>query len=407
MLGFDHELRRRGFAGNSCQIALELSEAIDPERLNRRLAELAGQHPILGSRPARGLNLKPYWKPTGALPRVRVHDGATDIREKLFNEPLDISRGELIRFDSNGRRLTFTWSHALMDAKSAEYFLALAGGADLPVPEPTEDWYAKRAMTKSGWLDRGRKAWRELDRLDQFRSALPVSLATRRKPVAHTMKYLAVALSRDESARVRAHVSRWCGFLGDTNFHLAITLLELHRLHEQTGCPSASYVVPMPIGLRPKGARAPVFSNQITMMLHQFLPAQLATLEEAVAAVKTKNTEYLRDEHINPGITLAQMFRCLPLSLYMRIIKHGMRGEICSLFFGETGGVDPALRDFLGATIEQFIHVPAVTVPPGIGTVFYRFRDQLHFTLVYADGTLTDVEAAAFAARLRARLLDP
>ena len=49
----------------------------------------------------------------------------------------------------------------------------------------------------------------------------------------------------------------------------------------------------------------------------------------------------------------------------------------------------------------------ALTVPPGVGMVFYRFRDQLQFTLVHADGTLTDSEAADFAARLRARLLDP
>ena len=114
----------------------------------------------------------------------------------------------------------------------------------------------------------------------------------------------------------------------------------------------------------------------------------------------------LRDEHINPGIALAQMFRGLPLALYMRLIKHGLRGEICSLFFGDTAAVDSALREFLGATVEQFIHVPAVTVPPGIGVVFYRFRDQLQFTLVHADGALSDGEAADFAARLRGRLLD-
>jgi hypothetical protein len=195
--------------------------------------------------------------------------------------------------------------------------------------------------------------------------------------------------------------------LGDTNYHLAATLLELHRLHERAGCSSASYVLPVPIGLRPKGTRAPLFSNQVTMMLHQFLPAQLGTLEQAVDAVKSRNMEYLRDEHINPGIALAQMFRCLPLPLYMRLIKHELRGEICSLFFGETAAVDAALQNFLGAGIEKFAHVPAVTVPPGLGVVFYRFREQLQFTLVHADGALTDAEAAEFAARLRERLLHP
>ena len=31
MLGFDYELRRRGFAGNSCQIVLELNFVISPD----------------------------------------------------------------------------------------------------------------------------------------------------------------------------------------------------------------------------------------------------------------------------------------------------------------------------------------------------------------------------------------
>ena len=359
MLGFDYELRRQGFAGNSCQIVLELSTAIDPQRLENRLRELARQHPILCSRPGRGLNLQPRWKPTRQLPLVRVHPGGGDLRQALFNEPLAIRQGQLTRFDLCGRQLIFTWAHALMDAKSAEYFLAWTGGEDLPDPKAAEDWYARRANLFPGWRARGRQAWRELDRLDGFLAALPVSLATHRHPVSPTMKYQVATFSREESARIRTLAGKLCGFLGETNYHLATALLELHRLHERTGCPSASYVVPIPVSLRPKGERFPLFSNQITMMLHQFLPAQLASLESTIQAVKSRNAEFLRDEHINPGIALAQMFRCLPLPLYMRMIKHGLRGEICSLFFGETGAVDAALRSFLGAEITGLVHVPA------------------------------------------------
>jgi hypothetical protein len=294
-----------------------------------------------------------------------------------------------------------------MDAKSAEYFLALVGDDKVPVPERGEDWYAKRANAVSGLRARGRQAWRELERLDVFQKALPVSISTRRRSAACAMKYETVTLSREDSARVRANAGRLCGFLGDSNFHLAATLFELHRLHDRLGCASASYVVPIPIGLRPKGTRAPLFSNQVTTMLHQFSPAELATIEQAAATVKARSAEYLRDEHINPGIALAQMFRSLPLPLYMRMIKHQMRGEICSLFFGDTSTVDPALKTFLGADITEFFHVPAITDPPGMGVVFYRFRDRLQFTFVHADGVLTDEEAADFAAQLRARLLEP
>jgi diacylglycerol O-acyltransferase / wax synthase len=406
MLGFDYELRRLGLAGNSCQIILELSTKVDPVRLEARLAALNREHPILRSRPARG-GLNPRWKPTNAVSCVRVHERDDDLLQRLFNEPLDIQRGELIRFDVFESTLIFTWSHALMDAKSAEYFLALVGSEQVGYPEPKEDWYAQRALRAGTLRARGRQAWRELERLDEFRAALPVSLATRRPPGARAMRFHVVALTDQESACIRAHAARMCGLLGNTTFHLAATLVELHRLHERAGCPSESYVVPIPVSLRPKGTRAPLFSNQVTMILHQFLPRDLATIEGAVAAVKSRNTDSLRGNYLDAGVTLAQLFRGLPLSLYMRIIKHGLRGEICSLFFGDTGDVDFALETFLDTDIEGLVHVPAVTVPPGVGVVFYRFRNELRFTVVHASGILSDIEAADFAGHLRDRLLNP
>jgi hypothetical protein len=405
MLGFDYELRRRGFAGNSCQIILNLSEKIDPARLEQRVTALARQNPILRSRPVRGL--KPRWKPTRTMPRVRVHADDAGLSEQLFNEPLDIHRGELVRFDLIGPTLIFTWAHPLMDAKSAEYFLALAGDDQLSPPEAGHDWYAQRAKLAGNFRARVRQAWRALERLEQFKGALPVSLATQHPPAGQKMKYRIMAFSPADFASIRENSMRLCGFLGETNFHLAATLVELHRLQQRTGCITASCVVPIPVGLRPKGTRAPLFSNQLAMMLHQFLPGQLETVEQAAAAIKTQRDGCLRDGHIDSSIALAQLFRALPLRLYMWLVKHELNGEICSLFFGDTGAVDSALEKFYGADIETFAHVPAVTVPPGIGIVFYRFRNQLNFTLVHAEGTLTEAEADEFVQHLRRRLLNP
>ena len=405
MLGFDYELRRRGFAGNSCQIILELSKAVDHTKLEKRLTELVRQNPILRSRPVRGLN--PHWKPARTMPRVRVHMESTGLPQQLFNEPLDLHHGELIRFDLIGCTLIFTWAHALMDAKSAEYFLALVGDDQLLPPEAGPDWYAQRAKAAGNLRARVRQAWRALERLEQFKRALPVSLATQRPPAAKKMKRRIVALSAAESARVRENSTRLCGFLGDTNFHLAATLVELHRLQSRAGCATASYVVPIPVGLRPKGTHAPLFSNQLTMLLHQFLPGQLETVAQAAAAIKTQRAECLREGHVDSSIALAQLFRALPLRLYMWLVKHELQGEICSLFFGDTSAVDPALENFFDARIETFAHVPAITVPPGIGIVFYRFRQQLNFTLVHAEGTLTGGEVDEFIGLVRQRLLNP
>src|SRR4051794_3894426 len=73
MLAFDYELRKRGFAGNSCQIVLELKSAISTSLLQERLRTLTAQYPLLSARTG-GVFL-PQWKLRRPVqePRVRVH----------------------------------------------------------------------------------------------------------------------------------------------------------------------------------------------------------------------------------------------------------------------------------------------------------------------------------------------
>ncbi|MEP6662046.1 MAG: hypothetical protein ABJC04_00155 [Verrucomicrobiota bacterium] len=408
MLGFDYELRRRGFAGNSCQISIELSAPVKPALLEKKLRDVIALQPVLCSRPSRTFpGLKPYWKPTAWIPLVRVHQSTPGIFQQIFNQPLDSSRGELFRFDLVDKTVVLTWSHALMDAKSAEYFLALLGSDESFPSETSPDWFAERGMRPGSLRARIRTAWRELIRMDVFRKALPVSLATQRPPAGRELNFISATFSKEDSGQINLHANLHGGFLANSTFHLAATLLELHALHLRLQCPSASYVVPIPVGLRPKGTRAPLFSNQVAMMLHQFLPEQLDSMPHAVAAVKEHSAESLRDNALDSGIALAQLFRCFPLPVYMRLIKQQLRGEICSLFFGDVGATDPALQTFFGARIESATHIPAVTVPPGLAVAFYRFHEQLSFTVVYAKGTLNSDDAKVFVDRLRERLLHP
>ena len=110
---------------------------------------------------------------------------------------------------------------------------------------------------------------------------------------------------------------------------------------------------------------------------------------------------------LDSGRLLSEMFRFLPLPIYMAVLKQGLRGEICSLFYGDTAAVNPLLTSFLGAPIEDFAHVAAVTPSPGLGVIYYYFRGELRLTVLHATTVLAEVEAQEFAARLRARLLNP
>ncbi len=410
MLGFDYELRRRGFAGNSCQIVLELASAVSADALKTRLADLVQRHPILRARPG-GIFL-PKWKSAGHSavgPQVRFHRDRPDLRQQLADEPLAMNRGELIRFDlierDGGRMdIVFKWAHTLMDANSAEHFLAVVGREDVPLPA-TEPLLPPRA--KKPLKQRFKLAWKSIHQLDQFCKAAPRSVGVRRPTAPTRQKFRVEKFSAEETARIRAHGARLCGALGGAQFHSAVSMVELHRLHQRLGCVSPSYVLPVPVGLRLKGSVEPLFSNQMIMLMAQFLPEQLDSTASAVAVLKSQMASGLRAGLLESGLLLAELFRFLPLPLYMAMVKQGLRGEICSLFYGDTAAVTPLLTTFLGATIEDFTHIGATTPSPGLGVIFYFFRGLMRVTVFYLKNHFSDTEAAEFAAGLRARLLEP
>ncbi|HVU26419.1 MAG TPA: hypothetical protein VHG71_01625 [Verrucomicrobiae bacterium] len=409
MLGFDHELRRHGFAGNSCQIVLELDTAITPEALQHRLAKLAQQFPVLNAKIAGWF--KPKWKlPRGnpIAPQVCVHDENADVRQKILNTPLAIQRGELMRFDlvrrAHGRMdVVFNWTHALMDALAAEHFLAAVGdeksnllGTDSP---PHRAGLSLFQRIKSGW--------KNLHQLDDFCKRPPRSLGHRQKGAPPQLFVHVEKFSGEETTRIRANATRYCGILGDAQFHATSSLMELHRLHQRLYHPSPSYVLPVPVGLRTKGGLENLFSNQVGMLMIQFFPENLDSLADAIAYLKTQTVQAMRDGLLESGLILSELFRFLPLPVFAAALKRGLRGEICSLFFGDTAVVNPRLENFLGATVRDCTHVAAVTPSPGIGTIFYYFRGELRLTVVHAATVLSRAEAVEFAAGLRHRLLNP
>ncbi|HVU07877.1 MAG TPA: hypothetical protein VHG89_04960 [Verrucomicrobiae bacterium] len=409
MLGFDHELRRHGFAGNSCQIILELDTAVAPEILQHRLAKLTAQFPVLNGRFA-GI-FRPKWKlPRGnpIAPRVCVHDEQLDVRQKIFNTPLAIKRGELMRFDlvrRDGGRMDviFSWTHALMDALAAEHFLAAVSDeksnlthTDSP---PRREDLSLFQRIKSGW--------KNLHQLDDFCKRPPRSLGRRQKDALAQLQFHVEKFSADETARVRANATKYCGILGDAQFHAASSLMELHRLHQRLYHPSPSYILPVPVGLRTKGGLENLFSNQVGMLMIQFFPENLDSLAGAIAHLKTQTVQTMRDGLLESGLILSELFRFLPLPVFTAAIKRGLRGEICSLFFGDTAVVNPRLENFMGAAVKDCAHVAAVTPSPGLGAIFYYFRGELRLTVVHAATVLSRTEAVEFAAGLRHRLLNP
>ncbi len=409
MRGFDYELRRHGFAGNQCQIILELAGKISADVLRTRLAALQNEFPILNARV--GKIFRPKWKIPANIKNVisvRVHVGESNLREKLFNESLQTKNGELMRFDlierADGKTdLIFTWTHLLMDATAAEHFLTAVSDEKIVLPKsnPQPPGAPKK------WPERLDLMKKSVEQLDKFCEQQPRALKTRFPNAPRELNYRVEKFSIEETKLIRANGAKLCGILGDAQFHAVAAALELHRLHQKIGAATKSYILPMPVGLRPKGKIEPLFSNQVDMLMVQFLPADLESAERAVATLKTQAMQGLRENSVSYGRKLSELFSFLPLPIYMKVLKHGLKGEICSIFFGDTAAVNPKLENFLGVPVENFTHAAAVTPSPGLGVIFYYFRGELRVTIVHAKTVLSETEIVEFSAGLRNRLLNP
>jgi hypothetical protein len=299
--------------------------------------------------------------------------------------------------------LIFTWAHTLMDATAAEHFLTAVSDEKIVLPQTN----SQPPGAPAKWPARLELMKKSVAQLDKFCEQRPRALKTRHADAPRELAYRVENFSVEETALVRANGSRLCGILGDAQFHAVVAAVELHRLHQKLGAATKSYISPMPVGLRPKGRLEPLFSNQVDMLMVQFLPEHLESMEKAVAALKMQTMQALRENSLSYGRKLSELFSFLPLPIFMAVLKHGLKGEICSLFFGDTGAVNSKLENFLGASVENFTHVAAVTPSPGLGVIFYYFRGQLRVSVVHAKTVLTETEAAEFSASMRQRLLNP
>ena len=311
-------------------------------------------------------------------------------------------RFDLVERAGGKQDLIFTWSHLLMDATAAEHFLTAVSDEKIILPPGN----SQPPGAPAKWPERLELMKKSVAQLDKFCEQQPRALPTRHPLAPRELAYRVEKFSAEETARVRAHGVKLCGALGDAQFHAVTAALELHQLHKKLGAVTKSYLLPMPVGLRPKGRVEPLFSNQVDMLMVQFLPEHLETPTLAVAALKTQAMQALRENSVSYGRKLAELFSFLPLPIFMRVLKHGLKGEICSLFFGDTGNVNPKLENFLGVAVENFTHLAAVTPSPGLGVIFYYFRGELRVSIVHAKTVLTETEAAEFATGLRERLLN-
>ena len=429
LLAFDAETRRRNAASHLSQSVLRLGPGFDADAFERALREVVDANPILRApvRRTRLFGRAEYRLDLAASsprPTFEIHDADAAppagwnapvslpaLFEERLNERHDAGRGGLLRVDAvrhrDGRTdLCLTWLHMLFDGWGSERFVELLAacgeGTRAPddVPDADRPGAPPDVVLPASSSERGSMAMAWQRWMSDLGRQSVRSIAGPERGARQDLAIERVHLDDRESAVAQERARSLAGFLTPMIFYLGVAIRAHHAVLRARRAVPESYVVPLPVNLRPKGSEGGIFRTRVSLLWFQVPSKSVDDLEELLAALKQQRLRAIRGGMIENGVAAMDYARMAPSRLYGRMARHALRGELCSFFFAWTGEFCPGLERFFGAPLEDGFGVPSVPASPGSGLVLALRQGRLGYTHVRQRDAWEPDEIALFHDRL-------
>jgi hypothetical protein len=226
------------------------------------------------------------------------------------------------------------------------------------------------------------------------------SLAGPARAQQQDLVYDVHAFPAQESAAILALAAALAGFLTPMLFYVAAAIRAHDAVLRARGAVPESYVVPLPVDLRPKGGEGAVFRTRVSMIWLQVRADRVQDQDALLADLKEVRRRAIREHQVENGVAAMDYALRAPARLYAHLTRRTLRGELCSFFFGWTAAFCEGLEHFFGAPVLDGLHAPSVPPSPGSGLIFSTFGPRLQVTHVRQRGVLSDDELARFRAAL-------
>lgn len=391
---------------------LRLGPGFDSARFRDAAERLAAASPIAAGRIRQPLFRVACWSWDAADRAAflfREHPTGTDVDalcHRRLNEPAPCAVAfDLVPETGGGATLVACWRHLLLDGKGAELLLAELGRlAEDPGATTQPNSWGVLGDRKLGWRALLAEAERFKDGFyENTKHAIRALGAA--KPGRAGARFLIEAFSVEETARINGRAEGISRGL----FHLGWFLAAAMRAHRavwlRRGAEPASYQVGCAVGERKRGARHPIWQNQVSQLFFRLLPAEAASLEGAAALLQEQFATLSRQRMDLAFAAMTGLLRRLPPSWYLRLLRVNSGGYLTSFFFSHTGAFLPERDALCGAPILNGWHVPSICAPPGTGLFFSERAGALTATFSWREGSVTDGELALMRATLREDLL--
>ncbi len=425
---FDLMLRDNGQGGHIAHSFLELDKTPNVTALREVIASLGSRYPFpiftarLGKKsffslpewiPATNpatldLNL---WSQQGSAGTLLAQGGKAfeDLQtqlEDIVNESLPQegdswinARFDLVEKREGGCIFVFSWSHLIMDGVGAEYFLQelnrLMGGKGEPVPA----FDFSDNDPSRGWGARWRPAM-EMPKIFDEILAKPFEALGSPRLTKGRANFQVITLTEEQTAEAARRSAQISGPLINMPFHLACAMRAHYRVMKHRGMKPESLMCCIPIQVRRKGTRGPLFQNHLTMFFCALSAEELETLDSAAKSLHEQHTRFIKEKIGDAFRDLMWMMRPMPPKLHMQFINWQMKGKFSSFYHSNTGVFAPELTEFAGAAVTNAYHVPGFSNPPGTGVFANEKNGRLVLTLCWRETILSEEEREVFIQQL-------
>jgi hypothetical protein len=428
-LALDCFMRRTRQGGNVSQSVLELDGLPALESLRAGLRRLVAKHPLLVASNRRDWkNGRPFWLVpvpppeaslplglwreqgvTGAWPGAQETPEPRALLQSIMMAPLPDggalpcnARLDLVALRRGGCLAALSWSHLLVDGKGAELLLSelarLCEGIDLPEEPPAAPG------RRLGLLARFKGVKPALDHLTGLQETGTPSLGGP-KPRRGQGYYEIMTLTEAEAGIVRSRLEAMGVALFPIAFFVACVARAQDRIFQARGAKPAGYGISVPIQTRKRGAKWPLFHNQVAVLYFNPRREHLGTIEAAAAAMKAQFASMTRRKISESFSVMLGLMQHAPSAVFLWIIRAQFKGELCTCFHSYTGPFAPDLTAFAGAGVANAYHLPCLGTPPGTGIFFGEHGGRINVTISWREGALDEKERQLLVAQLREDLL--
>lgn len=347
--------------------------------------------------------MKPYWSENSdnIANLVQINENSEQIDFDLLN---NLNKKEYllknnISFNvynnsSNNSTLIISWNHALLDAKGIELLLAYINKL-----------HSCEINNNDISLLNGYHGKNKSDSLNFFskisygRKSLPFITESSKLPIANLYlngnqknnvgKYSWICFDDEQSEKINKTCHNSVAGLRQSLYYLAASIKSIHKILIERNSQLYPFYIPVPHNLRKCGAMSPILSNQVTFLFFRIEPKEVTSIQNIYNILNKQMLYQIRNGIPESFSTMMDLFKPAPFFLSSYIFNKPTKKQIASFFFSDTGNSYTNLKSFLGNEIQNIIHIPPISSPPGLTVTFSTFKNKLNMALSYVDSCLT------------------